>query len=78
MAILALGINHATAPVSLRERVAFAPERTPEALHDLRMLPGVGAAAILSTCNRTELYVDHEPGTELQALQWRRQGGCTP
>ncbi len=70
MAILALGINHATAPVSLRERVAFAPERTPEALHDLRMLPGVGAAAILSTCNRTELYVDHEPGTELQALQW--------
>lgn len=70
MAILALGINHATAPVSLRERVAFAPERTPAALQDLRTLPGVGAAAILSTCNRTELYVDHEPGAERQALHW--------
>lgn len=70
MAILALGINHATAPISLRERVAFAPERTPEALQDLRTLPGVGAAAILSTCNRTELYVDHEPGAEQQTLHW--------
>ena len=70
MAILALGINHATAPIALRERVAFAPERTPEALRDLSMLPGVGAAAILSTCNRTELYVDHEPGAEQSALDW--------
>ena len=62
MAILALGINHATAPVALRERVAFAPDTTPTALRDLQALPGVEAAAILSTCNRTELYVDHEPG----------------
>ncbi|MBK8068885.1 MAG: glutamyl-tRNA reductase [Rhodanobacteraceae bacterium] len=70
MAILALGINHATAPIALRERVAFAPERTPDALRDLRALPGVGAAAILSTCNRTEVYVDHEPGAEQKALTW--------
>ncbi len=70
MAILALGINHASAPIAIRERVAFAPERTPEALKDLSMLPGVGAAAILSTCNRTELYVDHAPGAEQGALDW--------
>jgi glutamyl-tRNA reductase len=70
MAILALGINHATAPVALRERVAFAPEHTPEALRNLQALPGVEAAAILSTCNRTELYVDHEPGAEEHALDW--------
>jgi glutamyl-tRNA reductase len=70
MAILALGINHATAPIALRERVAFAPERTPAALRDLSTMPGVGAAAILSTCNRTELYVDHEPGAEHHALDW--------
>jgi glutamyl-tRNA reductase len=70
MAILALGINHATAPISLRERIAFAPERTPQALQDLRAVPGVGAAAILSTCNRTELYVDHEPGADRHTLEW--------
>lgn len=70
MAILALGINHATAPLALRERVAFAPERTPAALHELSTLPGVDAAAILSTCNRTELYVDHSPGAEDQAQGW--------
>lgn len=70
MAILALGINHASAPLALRERVAFTPERTPQALRDLRALPGVDAAAILSTCNRTELYVDHEAGAEAGAFDW--------
>jgi len=70
MAILAIGINHASAPLALRERVAFAPERTPAALKDLHELPGVGAAAILSTCNRTEVYVDHAPGAQGDALEW--------
>jgi glutamyl-tRNA reductase len=51
-----LGINHQTAPVSLRERVAFADDAVPEALAALRALPGVREAALLSTCNRTELY----------------------
>ncbi len=70
MAILAIGINHATAPLALRERIAFAPDRTPDALKNLRQLPGVGAAAILSTCNRTEVYVEHEPGAENRAFDW--------
>jgi len=56
MPLLALGINHKTAPVKIREQVAFPPERLPTALLDLRNQGGATEAAILSTCNRTELY----------------------
>jgi glutamyl-tRNA reductase len=56
MSLLALGINHKTAPVDVRERVAFTPERMVEALHELSAQAPVTEAAILSTCNRTELY----------------------
>ncbi|MFL6592410.1 MAG: glutamyl-tRNA reductase [Luteimonas sp.] len=56
MTLLALGINHQTAPVSLRERVAFADDRLPSALAALRALPSISEAALLSTCNRTEIY----------------------
>ncbi|NIP73692.1 MAG: glutamyl-tRNA reductase [Gammaproteobacteria bacterium] len=58
MSFLVLGINHTTAPVQLRERVAFAPERLEQALGEVTALPGVHGAAILSTCNRTELYCE--------------------
>jgi glutamyl-tRNA reductase len=54
--LLALGINHQTAPVALRERVAFADEALPATLAALRALPQVREVALLSTCNRTELY----------------------
>ena len=56
MSLIALGINHRTAPVELREQVAITGERMPDALRDLAALPTVSEAAILSTCNRTELY----------------------
>ncbi|MDX1605373.1 MAG: hypothetical protein R3202_04220, partial [Candidatus Competibacterales bacterium] len=56
MPLLAVGINHKTAPVSIREQVAFTPERLPDALRDLRSSGGASEVAILSTCNRTELY----------------------
>ncbi|MGY1409972.1 glutamyl-tRNA reductase [Luteimonas sp. A611] len=56
MTLYALGINHQTAPVALRERVAFADSAVPAALAELRALPGVREVALLSTCNRTELY----------------------
>lgn len=56
MSLITLGINHKTAPVALRERVVFSPERLPEALRDLAAVPTVLEVAILSTCNRTELY----------------------
>lgn len=56
MTLWVLGLNHQTAPVALRERAAFAGERLPAALTSLRALPQVAEAALLSTCNRTELY----------------------
>jgi len=57
MAILAYGINYRTAPLALREQLAFPAEAQTEALQDLtRSVAVVDEAAILSTCNRTELY----------------------
>lgn len=56
MALLALGINHKTAPVEVRERVAFAPEQLAQALHEAQRYARLSEVAILSTCNRTELY----------------------
>ncbi|MEE7567372.1 glutamyl-tRNA reductase, partial [Xanthomonas sp. Kuri4-3] len=56
MTLWVLGLNHQTAPVDLRERAAFAGEALPRALESLRALPDVNEAALLSTCNRTELY----------------------
>lgn len=57
MAFIALGINHKTATVAVRERVAFSPDRMAEALQQLCQENGVREAAILSTCNRSELYL---------------------
>jgi len=54
--LFVLGINHQTAPVGLRERVAFSADAVPAALASLRALPPVREAALLSTCNRTEIY----------------------
>src|SRR5262252_2020623 len=70
MALIALGLNHLTAPLDLREKVAFAPEVTPQALSDLARQPGVNEALILSTCNRTELYVDVDSGAEAVPQRW--------
>lgn len=56
MSLLALGLNHTTAPVEIRERVVFEPAELGKALISLRELPGVREAAIVSTCNRTEIY----------------------
>ena len=56
MYLTVLGINHRTAPVKVRGQVAFPPEKLDQALAELRLLEGVREAAILSTCNRTELY----------------------
>ena len=56
MSLLALGLNHTTAPVAIRERVTFGPDIVVAALRSLCDLPGVSEAVILSTCNRTEVY----------------------
>jgi glutamyl-tRNA reductase len=56
MPIKILGINHKTAPVALRELVAFENAKLADALGAIRRESGVSEAVILSTCNRTELY----------------------
>lgn len=70
MTLLALGLNHLTAPLELREKVAFTPENVLTALSDLARQGGVTEALILSTCNRTELYVEVEPGAEGVPQRW--------
>jgi glutamyl-tRNA reductase len=59
MSVFALSLNHHTAPVDLRGRFAFTLEQIPEALHGLRsgLSRATPEAALLSTCNRTELYI---------------------
>ena len=56
MHIVALGLNHQTAPVATRERLAFTAEELPEVLRRLKNEAGLNEALILSTCNRVELY----------------------
>ncbi len=70
MPLLALGVNHSTAPVAFRERVSFLPETVPEALREIRDAGGVREAVILSTCNRTDLYCGLEAGVPDRALEW--------
>ncbi|MDX1251325.1 MAG: glutamyl-tRNA reductase [Gammaproteobacteria bacterium] len=70
MRLLAVGINHKTAPVDIRERVAFAPHRLPEALHDLQTRSDVAEAAILSTCNRTELVCCAKGDSDDNIVEW--------
>lgn len=56
MVFVACGLNHKTAPLDVREKIAFPPAIHNQILKDLMNLPSVNEAAILSTCNRTELY----------------------
>ena len=73
MQLLAVGLNHTTAPVALRERLAFAPDQLGSAVRAARnwfqRLDGRGSdeAAILSTCNRTELYAASAAANPLDA-----------
>lgn len=57
MALTVVGINHRTAPVAVREKVSCAPSETPELAARLRELAAAREVVVLSTCNRTELYV---------------------
>ncbi len=57
-ALVALGINHKTAPLNVREKVAFSAEQLPAALQDLVKLTTLKEVALLSTCNRMELHLN--------------------
>lgn len=56
MSLLVIGINHKSAPLAMRERVNFAPEQMTEALTEALAEAQIDEIAILSTCNRTELF----------------------
>ena len=85
MSVFALGLNHTTAPLDLRGRFAFSPEQLPHALRGFRerLARALPEAAILSTCNRTELYVAADPaqvpGLVVPAIDWlATHGGVAP
>lgn len=70
MSLLAIGINHNTATVELREKVAFGPEKLPLALNQLSQHDSVHGSVIVSTCNRTELYCDVSSGDRNKLIDW--------
>ncbi|MEZ5301128.1 MAG: glutamyl-tRNA reductase [Verrucomicrobiales bacterium] len=73
-----LGINHHTAPVELRERMAVAQEKLAGAVHELTALEPIREAVLLSTCNRVEIYAavndDAEPADGIRALDQYLRG----
>ena len=74
MQLVAIGVNHQTAPLAIREQVALPDDGVGQALEELLRLGGVREAAVLSTCNRTEIYAYAEDTAEVVAwLAGRRQ-----
>ena len=71
--LITLGLNHKTTPLELRERLAFTPQSLPEALGSLYKLKGVEEAAIISTCNRTELYCAINDNVDQSIIDWFSQ-----
>ncbi|MFN0041357.1 MAG: glutamyl-tRNA reductase, partial [Burkholderiales bacterium] len=68
MQLIAFGVNHHTAPLEVREQVTFHAANLEQALRDLVAQESVREAAIISTCNRTEVYCNTpEPG---RAIDW--------
>ncbi len=70
MSLLALGINHKTAPVALREKVAFTPDALVKAFSSLKEKAGIDESVIISTCNRTEIYINGELEQFEPLLNW--------
>ncbi|WP_165312027.1 glutamyl-tRNA reductase [Vibrio ziniensis] len=73
MSLLAIGINHNTASVELREKVAFGPDKLSEALGQLSADSHVNGSVILSTCNRTEIYCDVKSSSKNKLIEWLTQ-----
>ncbi len=77
MAVIVLGVSHRGAPLDVRERLAFRPSEVVPTLERLRETSGAREGVLLSTCNRTELYLvegEHECATEGWSLLGRRLG----
>lgn len=70
MTFIAIGLNHKTAPVQIREKFSFAPDKLMHALLDCKAQPGIQEVAILSTCNRTEIYCYKESDEHATLIEW--------
>lgn len=70
MTLIAFGINHKTAPIELREKIAFSPDAIVQALASLRQNTGATESVIVSTCNRTEIYAQIEEKQHLHIAAW--------
>jgi len=70
MPLKILGLNHTTAPVEIREQVIYSGDAIGRALVEIVALPGIDEAVLLSTCNRTEIYVDAAAGSDATLLKW--------
>lgn len=70
MSLLVIGINHNTASVELREKVAFGPDKLSEALLHLSNQSYIKGSVIVSTCNRTELYCDITLASKHRLIEW--------
>ncbi|MDD2557306.1 MAG: glutamyl-tRNA reductase [Desulfuromonas sp.] len=64
MDIFVVGLSHKTAPVSIRETVAFAPEHIGTALAQLKQIPCIAEVVVVSTCNRVEIYAAADQGAQ--------------
>src|SRR5262245_54103044 len=63
MELVVIGLSHRTAPVALRERLAVVPGDVEARLKELVLQPGLAEAALVSTCNRVEIYASAADGT---------------
>ena len=70
MSLLVLGVNHKTAPVHVREHLAFGPDIVVAALRSAVEKAGVAEAVILSTCNRTEIYAAGDANCRARLRDW--------
>src|SRR5258708_7717270 len=77
MPLIAVGVNHRTAPVDVRERLSVAPQRMPETLDELRAIDGIDGAAVLSTCNRVETIVSAREDAIEPIVEWLTQRAGT-
>ena len=73
MPLFAFGVNQRTAPLDFREKVSFPPENLSDVLRDVAGLDGVEEVAILSTCNRTDLYCGLEAEDGGRTVDWFRE-----
>jgi glutamyl-tRNA reductase len=72
-----IGVNHNTAPLEVRERLAVSEERLPDAIRMLVEQPGVDEGMVLSTCNRVEVLTSTRQGTDLRGF-FPRYFGLSP